>query len=125
MCHSRNHTNGIWLCTVDGCVGENYAKGRCLSHYAREARGTLQAPITTQPLSERDWVGNGEAIASWSLFCDLNTLLSTLSDVEQRVLVCLYWMGLTLTETGRVCRFNHVVPHERVRQIEAKALRKL
>lgn len=48
-------------------------------------------------------------------------VLSTLSERERTVLICRFWMEMTLKECGEFLKLNR----ERIRQIESKALRNL
>jgi RNA polymerase primary sigma factor len=97
-----------------------------------------QQPISLQsPVGESDETSFGDFIedkatdspaekASFSLLKDkLNDVLMSLSEREQRVLALRFGLGdgysRTLEEVGR----NFAVTRERIRQIEAKALRKM
>jgi len=104
----------------------------------REIVKLEQLPISLElPLGEdgennlSDFIADRDAIqpadsASYQLLkAELRAVLSTLTLREQRVLQTTFWVGGRQVQDFGECGLEFSVTRERVRQIEAKALRRL
>lgn len=113
-CHNCEYRSGNEWCKMLLCMSYQYAKRLIAAGYVR------REPTVTAPLA----AGTDFELVHQA-FCVNAQWLETLTDREKRVLVLRYGLdggGLrTLEQVGHEFK----VTRERIRQIEAKALRKL